>query len=179
MATPLSKNLIDEVLSYTYEHAYDIMWFLVESSRLNNPSDLRYNLAMLQAIETKYMSCRSTLVENISRDSTLRLLLEQHAIPMYADLTMMKGQANFQRLKKEQMQIGECKNLRIVFPLNTLRKVIRDKKLKTEIKIPDNEWMTSSQIAEFLRGEKKPNSQQEMVQFIRTLKRLAMVRGGM
>jgi len=170
--TPLSKNIIDEVLVYVYEDADAVMWYLVESGRIFNETALRhYNLAMLNGVLKWYRSCHKNIVSNIRKNNTLVWMLEEHAIPTYADLCMLKGQKNYTRLQGEQIEMGECEKLRVVFPLKTLTGTIRAiKKEKSKL--------TSSQLKDLMCGMRKPTTQQEMIEFVRTMQRLDMARGG-
>ena len=123
--TPLPKTIIDEILMYVYVDADAIMWYLVESEKIFSETALRnYSLDLLNKVLGLYKSCHKNVMRNIQKDGPLVMMLEQHAIPMYADLCMLKGQQTYTRLQNEQIRIGECKGLKIVFPLKTLTSTI-------------------------------------------------------
>lgn len=142
--TPLPKNIIDEILVFVYADADEVMWYLVESGRIFSETALRnYSLALLHGVLKWYRSCHNNIVQNIQKDSTLVMMLEQHAIPMYAGLCMLKGRRTYTRLQNEQIHIGECGDLKVVFPLKTLTGTIsaieREEGKNKEVKLPANE----------------------------------------
>jgi hypothetical protein len=119
--TNLPKNIIDEILVFVYMDADAIMWYLVESERIFSETALRnYNLFLLNGVLKLYQSCHKNVIHNIQKNVSLVMMLEQQAIPMYADICMLKGKQTYTRLQNEQIRIGECRCLKIVFPLKTL-----------------------------------------------------------
>ena len=125
LETPLPDSIIDDILSYMYDKTESILWFLIESKRLFNINTLNeYSLDILRKLNQQYLDYRECIIQNINRNDTLRVILEQDAIPTYADLCILKGWGNYTRLLFEQIEIGECTDLKIVRPLKALRKAI-------------------------------------------------------
>ena len=152
--TPLPKNIIDEILIFVYVGTDEIMWYLLESGRIFSESTLRnYNICMLEGIIRMYRQCHKDIMQNMKRDSVLTLILEQQGIPFYAGLIMLKGRCTYNRLRNEQISVGECINLNVVFPLKTITSTLR-----------------ACRFEKFLRDVKKPTNKQERFEYINALK---------
>jgi hypothetical protein len=119
--TQLPKALIDEIFIYIYSDIDHIMWYLIESGRIFSEDSLKnYNFLMLGNILKLYNKCRDNIISNIKKNKTLVLILEQIGIPVYANNCMLKGYKTYNRLQKEQIMIGECSDLKIVYPTKKL-----------------------------------------------------------